>query len=240
MNLQTQKSFVNKFLVLFAVVGFVFLTIIGATNANGGVKADFDGDGKSDISVFRRSDGLWHIAKSSGGYSSIRWGSSTDFPTPGDYDGDGKTDVAVFRFAGYSAIPNPCFFYVLKSSDNNFFAKQWGTSSYIIFDYPLINGDFDGDRVTDFSVYEGQDYIPATVRFKTLRSADNTASVTSWGYNIDRQTLGDYDGDGKTDIAVFRSGVWFIKRSSDEAVVNYFFGNPSDIPLTMPNSNVYY
>jgi hypothetical protein len=43
---------------------------------------------------------------------------------------------------------------------------------------------------------------------------------------------GDYDGDGKTDIAVYRDGTWFIKRSSDnlEPVI-VWGGAPQDIPL---------
>ena len=58
---------------------------------------DIDGDGKSDITVYR--DGAWYILRSSdGGVTTIDWGGlPQDKPVPGDYDGDGKTDIAVYR-----------------------------------------------------------------------------------------------------------------------------------------------
>jgi hypothetical protein len=64
------------------------------------VSGDFDGDGQTDIAVFRPDDGSWHILTSSSGFSShfnYQFGVSTDTPVPGDYDADGRTDIAVFR-----------------------------------------------------------------------------------------------------------------------------------------------
>jgi CSLREA domain-containing protein len=58
---------------------------------------DFDGDGKSDVSVFRPSDGNWYLLQSTAGYTGTHFGIATDLLAPADYDGDGKTDVAVFR-----------------------------------------------------------------------------------------------------------------------------------------------
>ena len=62
------------------------------------VPGDYDGDGKADIAVFRRSTGVWYIINSrTGTGSSYAWGGSGDMPVPADYDGDGKADVAIFR-----------------------------------------------------------------------------------------------------------------------------------------------
>src|ERR1044072_3760895 len=59
---------------------------------------DFDGDGKSDISLFRPSIATWFAINSSDGAFSInQWGSNGDKTVPADYDGDGKTDLAIWR-----------------------------------------------------------------------------------------------------------------------------------------------
>ena len=43
---------------------------------------------------------------------------------------------------------------------------------------------------------------------------------------------GDYDGDGKTDEAVYRDGVWWILRSSNGGGVGITWGGaPQDIPV---------
>ena len=60
--------------------------------------ADFDGDNKTDIAVFRPSSGVWYRLNSTNGqFAAIAFGLNGDVPVPGDYDGDGKDDQAVYR-----------------------------------------------------------------------------------------------------------------------------------------------
>jgi hypothetical protein len=61
------------------------------------VAADYDGDAKADIAIYRPSTGLWAVHPSGGADTFLTYGVSGDVPVPADYDGDGKTDIAVFR-----------------------------------------------------------------------------------------------------------------------------------------------
>ncbi|MGC2237036.1 MAG: FG-GAP-like repeat-containing protein, partial [Pyrinomonadaceae bacterium] len=63
-----------------------------------GAQFDFDGDNKTDISIFRPSAGEWWYYRSSdGGNYAAQFGNSSDKLTPGDFTGDGRADIAVFR-----------------------------------------------------------------------------------------------------------------------------------------------
>lgn len=56
-------------------------------------KADFDGDGDTEIAVFRPSTGMWWIR----GVRNTQWGEPGDIPVPADYNGDGTTETAIYR-----------------------------------------------------------------------------------------------------------------------------------------------
>jgi subtilisin family serine protease len=176
-------------------------------------QADFDGDGKSDVGIYR--SGTWFISRSSdGGLTALEWGGAPqDIPVPGDYDGDGKTDIALYRDGTW---------FIRRSSDGGQPVIVWGGAPQ---DIP-VPGDYDGDGKTDIALYrDGTWFI--------RRSSDGGEPVIVWGgAPQDIPIPADYDGDGKTDIAIYRDGTWFIRRSSDDRQpVIVWGGAPQDIPV---------
>ena len=187
--------------------------------------ADFDGDGKSDPTVYRPSTGGWHSLHSSTNYttsSSMSWGLSTDTVVPGDYDGDGKADPAIFR-------PSIGLWAILKSSTGytTSTSVSWGLST----DIPAP-GDFDGDGKADPAVFR-----PSTGGWYFLKSSTSysTSGGISWGLSTDVPLPADYDGDGKADPAIFRpsAGLWAILKSSTgySSSTNLSWGTSTDVPV---------
>lgn len=174
--------------------------------------ADFDGDGKSDIGVFRPSTGAWYIQQSLAGFIAVGFGVNGDRIAPADYDGDGRTDIAVFR-------PSTGMWYIQRSQ-LGFLAFGFGANG----DLPA-SGDFDGDGKADIAVFR-----PSTGAWYIQRSSLGFLGL-SFGANGDVPVVADYDGDGKSDVAVYRqsNGGWYIQRSQ-LGFAAYAFGTPGDKP----------
>jgi CSLREA domain-containing protein len=177
---------------------------------------DFDGDAKTDISIFRPAAGEWWINQSSSTQTvAAQFGASTDKPVPADFTGDGKTDIAFWR-------PSTGEWFILRSEDASFLSFPFGASG----DVPLV-GDFDGDGKADPSVYR-----PSTNEWFILKSSGGTI-ITTFGAAGDLPVAADYDGDGKSDIAIFRpsDGSWWYVRSTDNQFRVFSFGTSSDKPV---------
>ena len=85
--------------------------------------SDFDGDGMSDLAVWRPSNGVWHVQRSGdNSYNSLQFGGASfgDVAVPGNFDGDKKTDYAVYRSGVW---------YIWQSSNGQVRIAQFGMAS---------------------------------------------------------------------------------------------------------------
>ncbi|MDQ4131682.1 MAG: plastocyanin/azurin family copper-binding protein [Actinomycetota bacterium] len=183
------------------------VTVAGeAPPAGPAPSADFDGDGSSDIGVYRPSSGTWFVRGSGGTNTAVSFGASEDLIVPGDYDGDGDVEQAVFR-------PSNGYWFVQGGTITQFGAPG---------DIP-VPGDYDGDGDTDVAVYR-----PSNGYWFVRGGA-----ITQFGAQGDIPVPGDYDGDGDTDVAVFRpsNGYWFVQGG---AITQ--FGTQGDVPVGLPTA----
>jgi len=179
--------------------------------------ADFDADGRTDISVYRPSNGLWVVLRSGSSQAAVQqWGIAGDTQVAGDYDGDGKADYAVYR-------PSNGLWVVLNSGTSQPTIQQWGTSGDT-----AVPGDYNGDGRTDFAVYR-----PSNGLWIVLNSGSGTTTIQQWGTAGDIPVPGDYNGDGKTDFAVYRpsNGLWIILNSGTGIPTIQQWGTTGDIPV---------
>lgn len=174
-------------------------TCVPVNPTTGSARADFDGDGKTDQSVFRPSEGNWYLNRSTAGFNVTKFGLNGDRVVPGDYDGDGKTDLAIFRGTNAAGTPD---FHILNSGTMTVTGVEWGIPS----DVPVV-GDYDNDGKDDPAVYR-----PSTGTWYMLNSTAG-ATTTVYGISGDVPVVGDFIGNGADDITVFRpsNNTWYTK-----------------------------
>ena len=188
---------------------------------------DFNADGKTDLTVgavVASSAGRAYVFYNGSivtenatgadviitGEASSRFGTSM---TSGDFNADGKADLAVGAY-GYSSYTGRAYvFYngaIITKNASSADAIITG-SSY--FGYSMTNGDFNADGKTDLAVgavdTTGHAYIfyNGSITTEDATGADiiitGEAASNSFSYSM---TAGDFNADGKTDLAVGANG----------------------------------
>ena len=178
-------------------------------------RADFDGDGRTDLSVFRPSSGDWYLNRSTAGFGVLHWGATGDVIVPGDFDGDGKADTAVFRANADSTQPD---FFVLNSNGFTVSGVSWGIPG----DTPVV-ADYDNDGKSDIAVRRASNNT-----FYILNSGGGT-TVRVYGTAGDIPVAGDFIGDAKADISIFRPSTnqWWTSNGGTDVVRT--FGTTGDM-----------
>ena len=176
-------------------------------------RADFDGDGRTDLSVYVPAAGAW-VARSSetAARDSVQRLPRGGRPLTGDFDGDGLVDRAVLQ---------PWRGLTLQRS-------AAGTTNY-----PLrlpgalpVSGDLDHDGIDDPGVYH-----PPSGQWWWWLSSGSTTQF-QFGYPGTVPVVGDFDGDGISDPGVYDPGrgLWFMKQSRDGIGARQF-GYPGVQPV---------
>lgn len=212
------REWCRSFAVLVATLVLVLGSAADSANARDrSVLFDFDGDGKTDISLYR--PGIWTPTVRGSSYFYIRssltgetmalpFGAGGDRPAPADYDLDGICDLAVFRsWEETIKVPWDASDYWIRYSSTGatevIYHQGYGT---------IVNRNFVEGPRPEVGVYNhravGDPTDPCNIEGFRLASGINLfqkdISEECSGGQISRMpALGDYNNDGYSDAAIF-------------------------------------
>jgi hypothetical protein len=176
-----------------------------------GVAGDFNGDGRDDIVTFTRGAAAdVYVALSTGSSfagTGVKWhdyfAAGTETPLVGDFNGDGKDDIATFTKGASADV------YVALSTGSSFVGTgvKWHDYFAAGTETPLV-GDFNGDHRDDIATFTRGASADVYVALSTGWSFSGTGVKWHDYFAAGSETpaVGDFNGDGKDDIATFTRG----------------------------------
>jgi len=229
----------------FRSTASAFVAIPYGASSDEPVARDYDGDGIADFAIVKRIAPTtaapggklnWNYFRSSNStYATFDFCEYVDLPVPGDYDGDGKFDLACYR-PGANVRADSNFFIMPSTTPPGQSPGYWYQATFGKGGDQVVSGDYDGDTKTDLALVRDGVTSSHGLTWYIKRSSDNVLTTVNFGLTgTDRPVQADYDGDGKTDIAIWRQrhldrGFW-IQRSSTNVIYTKNFGDAGDIPL---------
>ncbi len=171
---------------------------------------DFNGDGKLDLAVANYGSGTVSILLGDGAgnftlASSPVVGGGPNFVAVGDFNGDGKLDLAVdnLEYANTLSI-------LLGDGTGNFTLAFTPLTGNTYLNGAVVVGDFNGDGKLDLAVANGGNSYPPPSSV-SIMTGDGTGNFNPTSFLITGDgasgvAVGDFNGDGKLDLAVTSCG----------------------------------
>jgi len=233
----------GQFYILRSSNGTLRLENLGQTGDDPTVSGDYTGDGAADPAVYRPgASSTFRYIGVGGATVIVNWGVNGDFRCPGDYNGDGRTDFCVQRADPNS--PSQARFYILNGTG---VAGAQGTESTVQFGIPsdlVVPGDYDRDGRTDLAIarYAAGHPILWFIRPSSTGVISGGPTAIYGQSNTDFTVQGDYDRDGRTDIAVWRPNAdptqnFFYILGSQAGDRRFEWGQNGDFPVANFNSH---
>jgi hypothetical protein len=212
----------------------------GATDVPG-AQGDYDGDGKTDYTLVRVVGGnlVWYILGSVNNTArAVTFGTVTGQTGPAvfpgaDFNGDGRDELVYLTRNAAGTIVN--YFIGDALTGAGVITRSFGNYNT---DFSVAPDDYTGDGRADFvAVRETQG---ANAVWYIGNSQNTTVTATTFGLadpafmDLDVPVRGDFDGDGRHDICVWRESnqtFYFVSSLFPGQIGGQRFGDVGDTPL---------